>query len=71
MAALQLATEGDALLEMRLCQEQFSRIEEDCPKPLVGSHKQQRILDALRQGEELLPKLTGRVQLSLHRIKQP
>jgi len=59
--ALRLAAEPYPLLEMRLSREEFSRIKQDCANPLVCSHQQPRILDALRQDEELLSKLTGRV----------
>jgi hypothetical protein len=50
---LQVATARDSLLEMRLRWEKFPMVEENSPKPLVRSDKQQRILDALRQDKEL------------------
>jgi hypothetical protein len=57
MATLQVATERDPLLKMPLCQEECAIREEDGPKPLVCSHQEPRIVDALRQAEKLLSKL--------------
>ena len=71
MDTWQLATEGYALLEMRLRQEEFPISKRTVPSPWCAPNKQQRILGALRQNEELLPKLTGRVYLAPHRITQP
>ena len=38
---------------------------------MVGLHQERGIVDALRQGEELLPQLPGHLHLPPSDIKQP
>ena len=70
-AVLLRVVERDALLEVRSGRGQFSQPEQCLPKGVVGFEKESRRLNALGEGEELLPEFPRRLKLPPRVVEPP